>query len=86
MQFVQLKNKKVYHTWVTRYYSYKIYIYELVVMQVFHFTVYKDTHTIYSSINDNLVFSEFDEAVKYIEKWVIKNCEDKKGGTAYEEI
>lgn len=55
-------------------------------MQVYHFTVKKDSHTIYSSIDNNVYFTEFDETVEYIEKWVKKNCKDKRSGTAYEEI
>ena len=84
MYFARLKTKKYYPTWVARYYSYKIYIYEMVVMQIYHFTVYKDAHTIYSSISDKIYFAEFEEIVEYIEGWVKRNCKDKKGGTYYE--
>lgn len=55
-------------------------------MQIYHFTVKKESHTIYSSIDDNIIFSEFDEVIEYIEKWVKRNCVDKRSGTAYAEI
>ena len=86
VQFIQLKNKRVYKTWVGRYYAYKIYIFELVVTQVYHFTVHKDSHTIYSSIDGDQIFVEFEEAVEFINEWVKINCIDKRGGTCYEEI
>lgn len=85
LHFSQL-HRKIYPCWVGRYYSYKIYIHELVVMQIYHFTVKKESHTIYSSIDDNIIFSEFDEVIEYIEKWVKRNCVDKRSGTAYAEI
>jgi hypothetical protein len=87
VQFIQLKNKKVYPTWVARYgNNYKIYIQQLIVMQVYHFTVKKDAHIIYSSIDNMIIFTEFNEAVEYIEQWIKKICNGKIGGLSYEEI
>jgi hypothetical protein len=86
VHFTKIKGKRVYPTWVSRYYGYKIYIQEFVVTEIYHFTVHKDTHTIYSSIDDMMIFTELEEIIEYIEEWVKENCKDKRGGTAYEEI
>jgi hypothetical protein len=52
----------------------------LVVTQVYHFTVTEDGRTIYSSLDKNICFPEFDGTVNAVEIWVknnyTKDCED----------
>lgn len=84
MQFTRLHSRQVYPCWTAQYYQYKVYIRELIVMQVFHFRVVSGGKTVYSSIEDNIYFSEFEETVEYIEKWVKENIRDKR--TVYNEF
>lgn len=83
LQFIQIKNKKVYPTWVATYHGYKVYIYMLVMTEVYHFAVYKHSELVYSSIENKLYFTEFDETVTYIEEWAKDNLKRDDGDGYY---
>ncbi len=61
---------KVYPLWTWTAGNSKIAIFELIVMQVYYFQVFEDSQLSYSSIDNNLIFTEFKEAVDYIKKRV----------------
>jgi hypothetical protein len=79
MQFKRVIRNKVYPTWTAKHHDLRIHVNMLVVTEVFHFTVVKNGKTLYSSLDHNMFFTEFDETVQAVEQWVkINYTEDKE--------
>jgi hypothetical protein len=77
VHFTQLTTKKVYPTWIGRYYQYRFYIHYMPVSDIYYFICSLNSKTIYDSVKNNVYFTEFKDAEDYANEWAKKNCTER---------
>jgi len=75
MKFKQFKSRKYYCTWVStrRIKNCRIFIYRSPILKLYHFVVEYCSIIIYTSLDDNLRFNNFELCSKSAELWIKTN-------------
>ena len=72
MKFKRVLKRKVYPTWHSIRWAkgYKAYIFYMPDTYYYHFQIDHDNNIIYISLNDGIIFNNFNECRLAAEKWI----------------
>jgi len=72
MKFKKIKKRKYYTTWASAYKikGYKAYIFKMPESELYHFHICSEGDIVFASINENIIFQNFEECCKAVKKWI----------------
>lgn len=71
MHYKKILKRKRYDTWIARYKNYTLYIFKL--NKLFHFQIWQNGSCIYLSLDNGLLFKDFELVKQSIDIWLNKH-------------